>query len=101
MSFDIDKFLDVKDEVIEVEGIGRIIVSPLRLEDLPKLRACKSDEERVFMVLYRLLRKNKKVTLEKIKKLPLDLSIKIISRIPARFLLLTKESREMLERIAP
>jgi len=99
MSFDIEKFLDVKDEIVEVEGLGKVIVSPLRLKHIVELRACKSDDERIFMLLYYLLHKNKNVTLEKIQELPLHIGLKILASIPSRFLLITKESKKLLREI--
>ena len=55
---------------------------PLTIEDLPEIMKAKDDQERAAIMLYKLLSKaDENVTLEKVKRLPVDVATAILSRI--------------------
>ena len=84
-AFDIDEVLRSADEIREVyvpELRCVVRYKPLTIEDLPDLMKAKDDQERAAIMLYKLLSKaDEKVTLEKVKKLPVEVATAILAKI--------------------
>jgi len=83
--FDIDKVLEDAAQIKEayVEELDmKVRYGPLTIDDLGDVMKVKTDEEKAVVMLYKMLSKaDSKVTLEKVKALPIDVATAILSKI--------------------
>ena len=80
--FDIDKVLEdaaqIKEAYIEELNM-KVRYRPLTVDDLGDIMKAKTDEERAIIILYKMLHKaDPKVTLEKVKALPIEIAAAIL-----------------------
>jgi len=85
--FDIDKVLEdaakIKEAYVE-ELDMKVRYGPLTVGDLGDVMKAKTDEEKAVVMLYKMLAKaDSKVTLEKVKALPIEVATAILGKISA------------------
>lgn len=83
--FNIDDILADSEKVKEVYIPGyeiKVRYKELAISDSTEIRAAKDNDERTYLILYKMLNKaDPSVTLEKVQKLPLLLASAIIAKI--------------------